>query len=106
MSVMSIAERPHVASRDFTRQPLGKVGMWWFLASEIMVFGGLMGSYILSRVAAGGWIAERAHVNTRIAIINTIVLVTSSFTVVKAHAAADADDRAGVRRFMLATVLL
>jgi len=106
MSSIAIAEHPHAESQEFTAQPLGKVGVWWFLASEIMVFGGLIGSYILSRIAAGGWAAERAHVNTRIAIINTIVLVTSSFTIVKAHAAAEADDRRRTRRFMLATVLL
>ena len=106
MSSVAIAERPHVESQEFTAQPLGKIGVWWFLASEIMVFGGLMGSYILSRIAAGGWVAERAHVNTRIAIINTIVLVTSSFTVVKAHAAAEADNRGRARQFMLLTVLL
>jgi heme/copper-type cytochrome/quinol oxidase subunit 3 len=106
MSSIAIAEHPHAEGRDFTTQPLGKVGVWWFLASEIMVFGGLIGSYILSRIAAGGWVAERAHVNTRIAIINTIVLVTSSFTIVKAHAAAEADDCRRTRRFMLATVLL
>ena len=86
MSVASIAQ-PQVVTRDFTRQPLGKIGMWWFLASEIMVFGGLMGSYILSRIAAGGWVAERAHVNTRLAVLNTLVLLTSSLTIVEAHAA-------------------
>jgi len=101
----SAGEAAHGA-RDFAAQPLAKVGVWWFLASEVMVFGGLMGSYILSRIAAGGWLAERAHVNTRIAIFNTIVLVTSSLTVVKAHAAAEVDDRRGTRRFMLMTVLL
>ena len=106
MSSVAIAERPHVESQEFTAQPLGKIGVWWFLASEIMVFGDLMGSYILSRIAAGGWVAECAHVNTRIAIINTIVLVTSSFTVVKAHAAAEADNRGRARQFMLLTVLL
>ena len=106
MSSIAIAEHPHAESQEFTAQPLGKVGVWWFLASEIMVFGGLIGSYILSRIAAGGWAAERAHVNTRIAIINTIVLVTSSFTIVKAHAAAEVDDCRRTRRFMLATVLL
>lgn len=106
MSVISIAEQPHVASRDFTRQPLGKVGMWWFLASEIMVFGGLIGSYILSRIAAGGWVAERAHVNTRLAVINTLVLLTSSLTVVEAHAAVEAQQQTRARRFMLVTVLL
>jgi cytochrome c oxidase subunit III len=105
MSVMSVAE-PHVESREFTSQPLGKIGIWWFLASEIMVFGGLIGTYILSRIAAGGWAAERAHVNTRLAVINTIVLLTSSLTVVEAHAAVDADQQQRTRKFLLFTVLL
>ena len=103
---MTVADAPRAGARDFTAQPLAKIGVWWFLASEIMVFGGLMGSYVLSRVAAGGWLMERAHVNTRLAILNTIVLVTSSYTIVRAHAAAEADDRARTRRFMLATILL
>ena len=105
MSVASIAQ-PHVSTRDFTKQPLGKIGMWWFLASEIMVFGGLMGSYILSRIANGGWVAERAHVNTRLAVINTLVLLTSSLTVVEAHAAAENEQRRRTRNFLLLTVLL
>ena len=105
MSVASIAE-PHVVTRDFTKQPLGKIGMWWFLASEIMVFGGLMGSYILSRIANGGWVAERAHVNTRLAVINTLVLLTSSLTIVEAHAAAEKEERERTRNFLLFTVLL
>ena len=29
---------------------IGKVGMWWFLASEIMIFGGFIGSYLLFRL--------------------------------------------------------
>jgi heme/copper-type cytochrome/quinol oxidase subunit 3 len=106
MSAAAIADQPHAATREFTGQPLGKVGVMWFLASEIMVFGGLIGTYILSRVAAGGWAAERAHVNTLLAIINTIVLVTSSLTIVEAHAAAEADQRDRARRFILFTVLL
>jgi len=106
MSAAAMAKRVEVDTREFTAQPLGKVGVWWFLASEIMVFGGLIGSYILSRIAAGGWAAERAHVNTRLAVINTIVLVTSSLTVVEAHAAAEADERGRARQFLLFTVLL
>ena len=76
------------AGGEFMAQPLGKVGVWWFLASEIMVFGGLIGSYILCRINAGGWVAERAHVNTRLGVLNTLVLLTSSLTIVEAHAAA------------------
>jgi heme/copper-type cytochrome/quinol oxidase subunit 3 len=106
MSSVAVAEHAHASSDDFTGQPLGKIGVVWFLASEVMVFGGLIGAYILSRIAAGGWAAERAHVNTKIAVINTLVLLTSSFTIVEAHAAAVHDQQARARRFMLFTVLL
>ncbi len=106
MSAISMAEGRRFVGRELTREPLGKVGVWWFLASEIMVFGGLMGAYILSRIAAGGWAAERAHVNTTIAVINTLVLLTSSLTVVEAHGAAEADRRERARRMLLCTVLL
>lgn len=94
------------APGEFTGLPLGRVGVWWFLASEIMVFGGLLGSYILSRISAGGWNVERAHVNTRLGILNTFVLLTSSLTVVEAHAAAEKNQQSRARQFMLATVLL
>jgi heme/copper-type cytochrome/quinol oxidase subunit 3 len=88
------------------RIPPGKLAIWWFLASEIMTFGGLLMAFILCRFAAGGWEAEAEHVNTRIAAINTLVLVTSSLTIVKAHAAAEAGDRKRAGTFLLYTVLL
>lgn len=106
MSSVAVAQHGHGDSTEFTAQPLGKVGIWWFLASEIMVFGALLGSYVLSRFASGGWEHERAHVNTTIAIINTVVLLTSSFTVVEAHAAAEANNQSRSRQYLLYTVLL
>jgi heme/copper-type cytochrome/quinol oxidase subunit 3 len=106
MAAVAATEPPHVVADDFTGQPLGKIGIWWFLASEIMVFGGLIGAYIVSRIAAGGWAAERAQVNTRLAAVNTLVLLTSSLTVVEAHAAAEANARGRARQYLLATVLL
>ncbi|MFN8544200.1 MAG: cytochrome c oxidase subunit 3 [Candidatus Binatia bacterium] len=84
--------------------PFGRAGMWWFLASEIMVFGGLLGSFILSRFASGGWEQEMSHVNTRLAAINTLILVTSSFTIVEAHAAVSAGNRKRAQRFLFVTV--
>jgi heme/copper-type cytochrome/quinol oxidase subunit 3 len=105
---MSVAAAHHseIEGGEFAHLPLGRVGMWWFLASEIMVFGGLLGTYVLSRLASGGWDAERSHVNATIAVINTLVLLTSSLTIVQAHAAADAGDRSTARRNLLITVLL
>jgi len=62
--------------------------------------------FILRRFAEGGWEEEAAHVNTRIAAFNTLILVTSSLTIVQAHAAAAAGDRHRSGRFLLYTVLL
>jgi heme/copper-type cytochrome/quinol oxidase subunit 3 len=90
----------------FEALPLGRAGMWWFLASEIMVFGALLGSYVLSRLAAGGWHDEMTHLNARLAAFNTLVLVTSSLTIVQAHAAAERGERDRARRFLWLTVLL
>lgn len=106
MSAIAAAGRPQEMESSIAQLPIGRVGIWWFLASEIMVFAGLLGSYVLSRIAAGGWELERAHVNTRLAAINTLVLVTSSFTIVKAHSAVEAEQHARARRFLLFTVLL
>lgn len=111
MSSASVASHSHGShghadSTDFNAQPLGKVGIWWFLSSEVMVFGALLGTYILNRMASGGWVAERSHVNAYIAVTNTLILLTSSFTIVEAHAAADKNDQARCRQFLLFTVLL
>ena len=80
--------------------------MWWFLASEIMVFGGFIGCYILLRLASTGWAETAAHVSLLLASINTLVLLTSSLTMVLAFAAVENRDRRGVRLFLLLTVLL
>jgi len=83
-----------------------KVGVWWFLASEIMVFGGLISSYIVSRLGSPGWAAEAAHLSVPIASLNTLVLLTSSMTMVMAFGAVGRGDRRGVRTFLLCTILL
>jgi heme/copper-type cytochrome/quinol oxidase subunit 3 len=84
--------------------PAGKLGVWWFLASEVMVFGGLLGTFILARIAAGGWAEEAAHVNARIAALNTLILVTSSLSIVQAHGAVARGERQRAARFLLVTV--
>lgn len=86
---------------------LGKMGIWWFLASEIMVFGGFIAIYVLYRVASGGaWAETSHHVSTLIGSINTVVLLTSSLTMVLAHAAVENDERRKARNYLGITVLL
>ncbi|MFQ5866301.1 MAG: heme-copper oxidase subunit III [bacterium] len=85
----------------------GKMGIWWFLASEIMVFGGFIGCYVLFRMASGGsWTEMAKHVSTPIGTFNTLVLLTSSLTMVKAFEAIDAEDRKRARNFLAFTVIL
>ncbi len=83
----------------------GKLAIWWFLASEIMTFGGLLVAFVLCRFAAGGWEEESALVSTSIAAFNTLVLLTSSYTIVQAHHCVEDDDRPGAARYLLYTTL-
>jgi len=63
-----------------------KVGIWLFLASEVMLFGALFSSYILLRVGAveGYW--PHGWLNVPVGTVNTLVLITSSITTVMAWA--------------------
>jgi heme/copper-type cytochrome/quinol oxidase subunit 3 len=90
---------------DLSELPYGREGIWWFLASEIMTFGGVLGSYVLARIHHGGWAAEMTHLNAYIAAFNTLLLVTSSLTIVQAHHAVGAGDAARARRYLWITVL-
>ena len=94
------------APRELGKLPYGRAGIWWFLASEIMTFGGLLGAYTLQRIAHGGWHAEMEHLNANIAALNTLFLVTSSLTIVLAHQATERGETARARNFLWMTVAL
>jgi cytochrome c oxidase subunit 3 len=63
-----------------------KVGIWLFLASEVMLFGALFSSYILLRVGAPEGYWPHGWLNVPIGTANTLVLITSSITTVMAWA--------------------
>ncbi len=65
--------------------PVWRLGIWWFLASEIAVFGGLIAIYILMRLRHPEWGAQAAHTMESIGITNTVVLLASSLTMILAH---------------------
>jgi heme/copper-type cytochrome/quinol oxidase subunit 3 len=85
--------------------PAGKVGVWWFLASEIMLFGGLIASYIVFRLGGSGWHEASAHVSVTLGAVNTLILLTSSLTVVQAFAAAERENAPALRLFLGLTIL-
>ncbi len=84
----------------------GKIGVWWFLASEMMVFGGLIGTFVLMSFASGGFRADAAHVKWRIGAFNTLVLVTSSLTMIMALVSARTCDARRTRLYLFATAAL
>ena len=62
-----------------------KLGVWIFIASEIMLFGGLFSAYVFLRIAApeGDFDYWGSKLNIPMATFNTLVLITSSVTMVK-----------------------
>ncbi len=84
-----------------------KVGMWVFLASEVMFFTGLIGSYIILRFGAmGEWSQPGQVLPIDITALNTFILICSSVSMVKAFAAAETDDLGGVRLWLAITFAL
>jgi len=64
----------------------GKLGIWLFLASEVMLFGALFSSYILLRTGSMNWPRGYTFLNIPLATANTFILIASSVTVVLAWA--------------------
>jgi cytochrome c oxidase subunit 3 len=62
----------------------GKLGIWLFLASEVMLFGALFSSLILLRTSAAVWPHGYDVLNVPLATLNTFVLIGSSVTVILA----------------------
>jgi heme/copper-type cytochrome/quinol oxidase subunit 3 len=65
-----------------------KLGMWVFLASDVMFFTALIGSYIILRFGmTDAWAAPGAVLNVPLTAFNTFLLICSSVSMVKAYAA-------------------
>jgi cytochrome c oxidase subunit III len=62
-----------------------KVGIWLFLASEVMLFGGLFSGYVLLRVGADQW--PHGWLNVTLGTANTIILALSAITTLLAWVA-------------------
>ncbi len=95
---------PLATTRSATGIPTGRLALWWVLASEIVIFGGLLTSYIMLRLHNAHWAEEAAHTNTFAGAFNTFVLLTSSLCAVLGHQAAESDDGPGAVRYLWMTV--
>ncbi len=97
-------EQPMATRRSITGMSTGKLSVWWLIASEIVIFGGLLGAYVLLRNFHTEWGAEAAHTNTVGGGINTFVLLTSSLFAVMAHHAAEMKDGKKAAKYLWITI--
>ncbi len=83
-----------------------KLGIWCFLASEVMLFGGLFSAYIMLRTGTADWPHGSSLLNVPLATLNTLVLITSSVTMVMSWASLAMKDLKKYRMYMTLTILL
>ena len=83
-----------------------KLGIWLFLASEVMLFGALFSTYIILRTGAASWPHGSTVLNVPLATLNTMVLITSSVTMVMAWASLMMNKFGRYRLYMGLTILL
>jgi len=82
-------------------------GMWLFLVTEIMFFGGLFTAYVVYRHAFPGVFAAASHhLDVMLGGINTAVLICSSLTMALAIWSAQINRRKLIVVFLLATIAL
>lgn len=82
-------------------------GMWVFLATEILFFGGMLLAYTWLRNTYPEGVAEAGrHTKIVIGSVNTLVLLTSSFTMAWAVHAAEHGRRKALTRLLVVTALL
>lgn len=83
-----------------------KLGIWCFLASEVMLFGGLFSAYVTIRTGTPDWPLGHTILNVPLATLNTLILIGSSVTMVLAWASLELKNLSRYRLFMALTVLL
>ena len=85
----------------------GSLGMWVFLVTEIMFFGGLFCAYTIYRsLYLEGFVAGSHILNIKLGAANTGVLIASSFTMAMAVHSAQTGRRKALMAFLALTMLL
>ena len=84
-----------------------KLGIWLFLASEVMLFGGLFSAYVFLRLGApaGAFHEWGQELNIPLATLNTLILISSSVTMVMSWASLKMNDFKKYKLYMGLTLL-
>ena len=100
-----MSARPIATTRSTAGITTQRLAVWWIIASEIVIFGGVLGSYIMHRLAHGIWADYAANTNPWIGLTNTFILLTSSLFAVLAHQAAERGERKRAANLLYLTCL-
>jgi cytochrome c oxidase subunit 3 len=83
------------------------LGMWVFLVTEVLFFGGLFATYMIYRSWYPAAFAAASHeLDVTLGTINTVVLITSSLTMALAVHAAQLGQRKALMLFLIVTMIL
>ena len=98
---------PPIANQS-SRVDSATLGMLLFIASEIMLFGSFFTVYFFVRVVSDApeWPPEGFHLPVYVAGVNTVILLTSSFTMHWALQAIKRGNRAGLQAGLVLTLAL
>jgi len=99
-----MAFKPIATTRSATGILTAKLAVWWLLASEVVIFGGVLASYVMHRLGHPEWANYAAHTDVRFGGFNTLVLLTSSLSAVLAHQAAESKDGPKAAKYLLYTI--
>ena len=105
------AEHPPYLAHHFSdieqQNESGTLGMWLFLVTEIMFFGGMFAMYAIYRFKYFEGFREGSHLlNVKFGAINTAVLIGSSLTMALAVRAAQMSSRKALILFLILTMVL
>ena len=110
---MATAEHAHAAhppeAHRSSRVDPRLVGIYLFIASEVMLFGSFFSAYFFARVVAGAgepWPPDGLELPVYLALVNTIILVTSSFSMHWALQSIKRNNRSGLIAGLTLTFLL
>src|SRR5581483_4292830 len=84
----------------------GRLGIWALISSEIVLFAGLFGSFILMRMIHPEWSEEARHLNLIAGTLNSLVLLVSNFFMMKATNAVSESKPEDVKKYLGLTMLM
>jgi cytochrome c oxidase subunit III len=106
LSEISLELREQFATPEQQRQT-SSVGMWIFLMTEVMLFGGLFMAYTVYRFTnPQAFDAGSAHMESTLGAINTGVLICSSFTMALAVYSSEVGNQKLLMMFLVLTMII